>query len=86
MRAASSIHIGHEAQISAAFGCARNSALVMGAESGFLARIDLGLRRHELAYEFGVFIINHAAIGRAKKALFFFLLMFLLVHRGVLVI
>ena len=53
----------------------------MGAEARFSRRVYLGLRGHELPEEFGILVVNDATIGGAKKALLFFLLLLVSVHK-----
>lgn len=52
---------------------------MLGTKTGFFSCVDFSARTNKLPQKFGVFVINHTSISRAKEALFFFLLNHVLV-------
>lgn len=65
--------ISNQPKKSRAFYGYRKFSLVFCTKAGFMPRINFCLRTHEFLQSFRVFIVNNAASGSAKKALFSFL-------------
>ena len=79
--AASSVYVRGQGEETGALNRAGKPSLVMRTQAGFSRRIYFCLRRHELTEEFRILVVNDAAVGGAEKALLFFLLRLLSLHR-----